>query len=61
MIKGKKIDNTMVKRTVKTDNGGHRKLKINNNYSLYILYRIIFTPFKPRQDIAVILHDVVTH
>jgi hypothetical protein len=57
----KKIDNTMVKRTVKTSNGRHRKLKINNNYSLYILYHIIFTPCKPQQDITEILQDVVTH
>jgi hypothetical protein len=59
----KKIDNIngQKKKRVKTSNGRHRKLKINSNYSLYILYRIILTPFKPRQDITVILQDVVTY
>ena len=53
--------NDQKKGRVKTNNGGHRKLKINNNYSLYIVYRIIFTPFKPQQDITEILPDVDTH
>jgi hypothetical protein len=59
----KKIDNTngQKKKRVKTSNGRHRKLRINNDYSLYILYHIIFTPFKPRQDITEILPDIVTH
>ena len=63
MIKRKKDRqyNDQKKGRIKTNNGGHRKLKINNNYSLYIVYHIIFTQFKPRQDITVILQDVVTH
>jgi hypothetical protein len=38
-----------------------RKLKINQKCSFYILYCILFTSFKPWQDIAEILQIVVKH